>query len=227
MEKWEYSKLCAQEHKEFKICKNLWFLMLLLIFAILMTLSTFFDANISRLIASLRNIYLDYFLIGITFIMNNLIIFFLLTLFLFYLKPKRRWIVPFWLSIGLASLIDFLIKIIIRRPRPFQNGIVSVLNISLYFMKNTINTWNFSFPSEHTVLAFCILPILSKEFKKFKWIWLIFAILVGFSRIYFGIHYLSDVLAGAVIGYLTGYLIIKIEEKYKIGERVVKKLKLG
>lgn len=133
---------------------------------------------------------------------------------------------PFWASIGLAYLVNVLIKIIIRRARPFQDGIVSVLGISLYFMKNSINTWDFSFPSGHTVLVFCILPILDKEFRKFKWIWLVFAILVGFSRIYFGIHYLSDVLAGAALGYLTGLLIIKIEEKYRFGERVVKRLRL-
>lgn len=206
--------------------KNQRFLIFSGIFAILMVVSFFFDSNISRFVAGLRNTYLDYFLFGLTFIINNMVIFFLLTLFLFYIKSKRKWIIPFWLSIALASLIDLLIKIIVRRPRPFQEGVVSVLGILMYFMKNSINTWDFSFPSEHTVLVFCILPVLNKEFRKFKWIWLIFAILVGFSRIYFGVHYLSDVLAGAAIGYLIGLLIIKIEEKYRIGERVVKRLGL-
>ncbi|MBS3075647.1 phosphatase PAP2 family protein [Candidatus Pacearchaeota archaeon] len=197
------------------------------VFAILLIILVFFDANISRFIVSWRNIYLDYFLIGMTFIINNFIIFFLLTLFMFYLKPKRRWILPFWASIGLAYLINFLIKIIIRRPRPFQEGIVSVLAVNLYFIKDVMDIWDFSFPSGHAVLAFCVLPILNKEFRKFKWIWLSFAVLVGFSRIYFGVHYLSDVIAGAVLGYATGLLIIKLEEKYKIGERVVEILRLG
>jgi undecaprenyl-diphosphatase len=45
--------------------------------------------------------------------------------------------------------------------------------------------------------------------------WLGFAILVAFSRVYFGVHYLSDVIAGAFIGYLIGYLAMNLEEKYK------------
>jgi undecaprenyl-diphosphatase len=198
----------------------------LMIFAVLTIISFFFDKQIINYITSLRNIYLDYLLIGMTFVVNNLIIFFFLSLFLFYIKTKRRWILPLWLSMALVSAVDLLIKIIVRRQRPFQDSVTSVLSVSLYFMKNSINTWNFSFPSQHTALVFCILPILNKEFRKFRYIWLIFACLIGFSRVYFGTHYLSDVLAGAVIGYLTGYLMIIVEDKYRIGEKLIKKLRL-
>jgi undecaprenyl-diphosphatase len=56
--------------------------------------------------------------------------------------------------------------------------------------------------------------MLSKNFPKIKWIFWVVAILVGLSRIYLEVHYLSDVLAGAIIGYSIGLLFLKLEEKY-------------
>ena len=76
------------------------------------------------------------------------------------------------------------------------------------------------------MLVFSALPILNKEFKIFKYIWFIFACLVAFSRAYFGIHYLSDILAGAIIGYLIGYLMVLVEEKYGFGLKLMKKFKI-
>jgi membrane-associated phospholipid phosphatase len=74
------------------------------------------------------------------------------------------------------------------------------------------------------MLAFCAVPILSKEFPKFKHIWIIFASLVAFSRVYFGLHFLSDVIVGGLIGYLVGLIILKFELKTKIGGKAYKKI---
>jgi len=91
-----------------------------------------------------------------------------------------------------------------------------------YFMKNSFNVWDFSFPSFHTAIVFCALPIIKKEFTKFWYFWLIFAILVSFSRVYFGVHYFSDILFGAFLGYLIGLLLIKLEEKYSFTKKLFK-----
>ncbi|MDD5193437.1 MAG: phosphatase PAP2 family protein [Candidatus Nanoarchaeia archaeon] len=222
MKKRGNGKIYAQNHKEFRYK----FLIILLIFIILIIISFFFDADISRFVAKFRNLYLDYFLMGITLIVNNLVILCLFSLFLFYIKPKRRWIVPLWISIGLSYLINIIIKVVIHRPRPFQDGITPLIGASLYLIRDAMYLWDFSFPSGHAVLVFAVLPILNKEFKIFRWIWLAFAVLVCFSRLYFGMHYLSDVLAGAVIGYSIGLLMIKIEEKYRFGKKIIEKLKL-
>jgi len=196
----------------------------LLIIVILGIVSFLYDVQIVKFIESLRNYFLDYFLIGITFASDKFIVFFFLTGILLWVKGRRRWILPLWLTSFTAVVVGYLLKVIIARPRPFQAEIVSVLQVSFNFMKDNFNTWNFSFPSFHAMFVFSALPILSKEFKKFKYVWLIFACLVAFSRVYFGVHYFSDVLAGAVIGYLIGYVMVLVEERYGFGEKVVERI---
>lgn len=190
-----------------------------IIFIIIIVL---YETQIMKFIESMRNEYLDYIFLSVSFASNIFLIFFFLTTIFLWKEHKRRWIFPLWMSFFLSAIISYLIKIIVRRPRPFETGTVSVLNILFYFMRNNFNKWNFSFPSFQAVLVFAAIPILNKEFKKFRYVWIIFAFLVGFSRVYFGAHYLSDLLAGAAIGYLIGYLMVVVEEKYGIGLKIMK-----
>jgi len=75
------------------------------------------------------------------------------------------------------------------------------------------------------MMAFCALPILTKEFPRLKYVWFLLAGLVAFSRVYFGLHFLSDVLAGGLIGYLLGYWVLKSEERNKFLAKLQKKVK--
>lgn len=189
----------------------------LLLFVIILK----FDINIESIIEGLRNFWMDYFFSGITWISRMPVVLLFLILIFLWKKSKRKWIIPMGGSILLGSILSFLIKIIVKRPRPFQEGVIPALNTAFYFIKDNFNIWNFSFPSGDTIFVFCLLPIIWKEFKDLRYIWLIFACLVGFSRVYSGVHYMSDVFAGAVIGCLIGYLMIIIEEKYGIGKKLI------
>lgn len=191
----------------------------LLIFIILASL--YFDSEIVKGISLVRNSFLNNFFMKVTSASSEIIIFLFLTGLFLWKKQKRKWILPLWLTLGLSAVISFLLKILIQRQRPFQLGIVSTLPI---LEKASHLIWNFSFPSSHAILAFCALPILSKEFPKFKYIWIIFATLVAFSRVYFGLHFLSDVIAGSLIGYVIGMIIIKLEKEEKFSEKIYKKI---
>lgn len=193
------------------------------LFSTAIIFSFYFDSEIVRYVSEIRHGFLDEFFLGITFLSSKVIIFFVLTSLLFFVSKgdKRRWIVPLWLTLLLSGLVSFILKFSIQRPRPFQAGIVSVMPL---LEKASYFIWNFSFPSSHAMIAFCAVPILSREFPKFKYFWILFAVLVSFSRIYLGLHYLSDVIAGGLIGYLIGAIIVKVEEEKKFGERIYKKI---
>jgi undecaprenyl-diphosphatase len=118
---------------------------------------------------------------------------------------NRRPIIAFLLTLGLSGIIAWLLKIIIQKPRPFET-----LNIS-----STIATNFSSFPSGHTMMFFAIIPTMSKKFPKVKILFWTIATLVGISRIYLGVHYFSDVIAGAIFGYTIGWICMKCGEKYE------------
>ena len=184
-------------------------------------ISLYFDSEIVKGVSLIRNGFLNEVFLGLTFISSEIIIFFFLTSLFLWKEHKRKWIIPLWLTLSLSVIISFLLKVSIQRLRPFQLGIVSVLPV---LEKSSHLIWNFSFPSFHAMLAFCAIPILSKEFPKLKYIWIIFAGLIAFSRVYFGVHFLSDVIAGGFIGYLLGAIIIKIEKENKFFEKIYKKV---
>ena len=54
----------------------------------------------------------------------------------------------------------------------------------------------------------------------FKYVWIGFAVLIAFSRIYFGLHFLSDVIVGGLLGYVLGMIVVRLEKEYKWGKKV-------
>lgn len=111
---------------------------------------------------------------------------------------SRNWRFFLRISAGIFGgiLLNHVIKIMVCRPRPF-------VNVLMHYS-------GFSFPSGHSstvVLIFGSLIIMANRFVRSpKWRWTIdtvlvlLIILIGFSRIYVGAHYPSDVLAGLSLG---------------------------
>ena len=70
---------------------------------------------------------------------------------------------------------------------------------------------NPAFPSGHTAYAFAGAMLLSSRYPKLRIPLYIGAGLVGITRIYLGRHYLSDVIAGAAVGTITGALVSRYD----------------
>lgn len=113
---------------------------------------------------------------------------------LLLVDPQKAW--SFFLSGLFAFAIELplykLLKNGIRRHRPCEvlagvHGRVSPSD-------------QFSFPSGHTAAAFVMATLLSYFFPILSMPLFSWALLVGFSRIYLGVHYPTDILAGLVIG---------------------------
>lgn len=108
------------------------------------------------------------------------------------------------LYIGTSTLIDvgatLLLKAIFKRRRPF------VQNLKIVAVYNAGST---SFPSGHTSTSFAVATALSRAYPKWyvavpAYLW---AGSVGYSRMYLGVHYPSDVFGGAVLGTSTSLLL--------------------
>ena len=189
--------------------------------AILIVISFLLDRFVSSNIIFLHNRILDNFLFFITIVSSEVVLFLVLTALLLWGANKRRWILPLWLCFVFSAMTSFILKITIQRLRPFQLGLISLLP---NLIEESYSVWNFSFPSSHSMLAFCMVPILAEQFPKIKKWLILLAIIIAFSRVYFGFHFLSDILVGALIGYGIGTVIVRKEKEYAFGKKVYNKI---
>lgn len=96
------------------------------------------------------------------------------------------------------------LKQIVKRERPFINL------KDVYFDKNNSPTDRYSFPSGHTSTAFSMATTLTLRYPDKPAVIAIsylYAALVGYGRIYLGVHYPSDVLGGMILGSGSATLI--------------------
>ena len=122
---------------------------------------------------------------------------------------KNKWYFYLLASTYLFSgVITYITKLIVSRPRPLE----ALIDIPK----------SFSFPSGHTLTAFvfygylCYLLTLNLN-KKLKMIFSIFygimVVVIALSRIYLGVHYFSDVIAGLIVGSICLIIAINITNK--------------
>lgn len=119
----------------------------------------------------------------------------------FSLNRNQKAVLLSLITLALAFLIDILITLIFPRPRPFITYPEATKHLDLWVDAS-------SFPSSHALSVFAIAASLWwSGFKKLGPILFLLAILVGIARVASGVHYPSDILAGALIGIFCAWLV--------------------
>ena len=125
-------------------------------------------------------------------------------------RHHRVWVLKLMLSVFGGMLLNILLKQIFMRARPhFENPLLTLTS--------------YSFPSGHTMMAtvfygtLCLLFVTKVRDWRARGLAVVMSagliLLVGFSRIYLGVHYLSDVLAAIAEGLAwLSFCVIAVEE---------------
>ena len=177
-----------------------------------MTDLMFLDLPITNFLYSMRDPFWTEILLWVTHlggIAGIIIVGTVLTSFLFVRKNYLH-IGAFFTSLFSGGILAILIKMIIKRPRPEWPFPVYIES-------------SFSFPSGHATMAVILYGFIAYllwhtstgsvqvsstllSARKIRWISTILAILIilviGFTRLYLGVHYFSDVIAGYILGTL-------------------------
>ena len=122
------------------------------------------------------------------------------------------------LSLLIADGIALVLKNLFLEPRPF----VALDNVRLLVTENDPN----SFPSGHTTSTVAVLGFLIFRYKNklLRAVLIVCCFLIAFSRVYCGVHYPFDVVAGAVLGALSSYFVYKYGDKILVRLGVEKQL---
>jgi len=167
---------------------------------------------------SYQNEFLDFFFNAISFLGEQYV--FIVVLGYIYWSHNKRMGEFIGLSMGFTSVINNALKVIANAPRPFSEYPDRITNFRPSTSTGT------SFPSGHTQ-NFSTLLFSIAFFLKKRWFFAlagIFVVLMMFSRMYLGVHYLEDVLVGGFLGlliaYLSYYFFNKLAENQKLLHRI-------
>ena len=153
-----------------------------------------------------NNLQNSFFDIIMPFITKKAWVFFLPLFLWCFLRDRKTATIALVLGVASLLLSDWTsntLKYIFERDRPCSelDGVRLLVGCGK----------SFSMPSNHAVNAFAFMtPFFILQKYRIRYLFLTVALLVGFSRIYVGVHYPSDVLVGALIGVLVSASILRL-----------------
>lgn len=180
----------------------------LAIFAVgllILIVSFFFDKSLHTLLGNFRTPLFDYLFTWVSYALSLIFVLLIMTSLFMWEEGKKDWIIPMWMSFVIALVASFVLKLVVGRERPME-----------YVMGIFTNIDTYSFPSTHAAVCFSLVPMLDRLYPTLKWFWVGFAVVVAFSRLYLGVHYLSDVIAGGLIGFAIGLGMLFTKQKYSL-----------
>jgi undecaprenyl-diphosphatase len=126
-------------------------------------------------------------------------------------ESNRRMVFQALLSAALSLETNKLIGALYHRDRPFVHHHV------IQLVQHEASA---SFPSNHAAASFAVAASIWLWRRKDGWIWFILAAAISFSRVWSGIHYPTDIIAGAILGILGALLIGKMMRSWQWFKRL-------
>lgn len=154
----------------------------------------------------INNAFMDPVMIFASTLGNNGFIWIVIAVVLLFTKRYRECAIVMALALILSFLIcNVTLKNLVARDRPFWIDETVILKIE--------EPHDFSFPSGHTFSSFAAAVTLFLYSRKIGIAALALALTIGFSRLYFFLHFPSDVLASVLLGSLTAGLAVFLFRK--------------
>jgi membrane-associated phospholipid phosphatase len=100
------------------------------------------------------------------------------------------------LTFIVAGLVEYALKYLVGRPRPAAAGPLFGLELD-------------SFPSGHATSVFAVATVLGAVYPRLRWPLYTLAAAIALGRVYLARHYLSDIVAGALIGLVIASLLLR------------------
>lgn len=201
---------------------------------------------------SKRNFYLKLAASSVAIIVVGLLLWKFDFEILFFIKDHIRngfldVIVPFYTNLGDDGIIWIVLGLILLIPKKTRKcGIMVLAALLVMLVVNNIILKNliarprpcatypelvelvkiphsYSFPSGHTVSAMAVAFTIFLQHRKFGIVTLVFAFLMGLSRLYVGVHFPTDVFGGIIVGALIALAVYYAEKR--ITPLLLKKLK--
>ena len=129
-----------------------------------------------------------------------------------YYRARWKGIAVVLGAVALSTAVDGLVRIIkpvFNRLRPFN----SELPFEVIFRGDPQG--GLSFPSGHAADGFFIAVFIGLYFPRWRWYFIFLATLTAFSRVYCGVHYPIDIIAGAMLGSILAWLAYTLINKIR------------
>lgn len=162
---------------------------------------------------SLSSVFADAIMIFVTIAGDSLV---LIIAGLFYIwaktgKGRRRLALTFLITMAVTGALIQAVKYMAPRDRPLKHfaqemksGEV-VVNAPLYLL------YHRSFPSGHSQAAFTAATFFALYIRRRRALLYSAAFMVALSRVYLGVHFISDILVGSMFGALMAWILYKVD----------------